>query len=241
MIGISLLNHNGVEDTTVDCLVSLTRFTPGDWHISILDNGSSPIESLKMKNCIQSFLPDGCWSYEYSGDNVGIPVGRNITFRKLIDLGADYICVIHQDHVFSPGWLGALVEYAEGHPKCGVVGSNSISDKQYTYTDMSSWAQWAQAHRSISSHSGNAQPCLYRASMMQDIGLYTEPWGKQGYEDWDFNRRAMNAGWTIDIYNDSLVYHKGSTVRSNMDDSGAEMRKSAGYYFKAWGDYTAPV
>lgn len=149
----------------------------------------------------------------------------NRGFRWFLDRGYDYIGWIHPDALFDePDWLVGLLHEFRCWPKVGKVCAANTRDKIPE--------QMIEGHEQI---------YLMRASVLREVGLFDESFvGIGGYEDFDMNRRVLNAGYRCVITPRSRVYHLGMGTRSRRDTT-ADQIANANTYACKWGNTDAPV
>lgn len=159
-----------------------------------------------------------------AGDD-SLTVSLNKGFSHFRDRGFDYIGWVHPDHRFDdPEWLNGLVAELRSWPKVGKVCAANTRD--------------VLPERMIDGHE---QCYLIRRLVLDEVGLFDEGYrGIGGYEDWDLNRRIINAGWRVVITPQSRVFHAGMTTRSQRDTDD-DARANAAYYAEKWGSNAAPV
>lgn len=160
-----------------------------------------------------------------NGDHTSLCRSLNEGFADLRDRGFDFIGWIHPDMRFTdPGWLDGLLTEFRCWPNIGKACAANLRDPiPPTMID---------AHE---------QCYLLRRLVLDEIGLFDEGYrGIGGYEDWDMNRRIINAGWRVVLTPRSLVYHVGMATRSQRDTT-ADQVANGHYYATKWGTYDAPV
>jgi hypothetical protein len=159
------------------------------------------------------------------GPTLSLAESLNRMFREALDEGCEYIGWIHPDMRFNdPEWLKGLLHELRCWPKVGkVCAANTRDPIPEDVID------------------GHEQCYLIRASVLREIGLFDEGYiGIGGYEDWDMNRRIVNAGHRVVITPRSQVFHEGMATRSKRD-TNAEAQANAARYEAKWGDRGAPV
>jgi glycosyltransferase involved in cell wall biosynthesis len=143
----------------------------------------------------------------------------NAGFRWFRDQRYDFIGWIHPDMRFEdPAWLAGLLHELHCWPRLGKVCAANTRDRlPDEITD------------------GQEQCYLVRTSVLDEIGLFDEGYvGIGGYEDWDMNRRIVNAGYRVVITPRAQVFHEGMATRSRRDTT-AEQVANAEYYERKWG------
>jgi GT2 family glycosyltransferase len=133
-ISVIIVNYN-TKDLLKNCLKSLEKHHCGlSLEIFIVDNGSSDssvdyLKTLKNKNNI---------------DYIVIFNGKNLGFAKACNQAIDYakgkyVLLLNSDTLIKDNSLKLLYEFAEKHPKAGIVapqllnGNKSIQDSCYNF------------------------------------------------------------------------------------------------------------
>jgi GT2 family glycosyltransferase len=112
---IVLLNWNGWQDT-LECVRSLRRMEYQNWHIVVVDNGSSNDSVERLKEG----LPEV--SIIETQKNLGFAAGNNVGIRDALANKADYVFVLNNDTTVSPNTISQFVEFAEKHPEAALMG-----------------------------------------------------------------------------------------------------------------------
>jgi Flp pilus assembly protein TadD len=180
-----------------------------------------------------------------NAENRGFAAGNN---QGLALARGEYVLLLNNDTVVTPGWLGRMLAVFERHPEVGIVGpvSNYVSGLQCvreaayrTLAELEAFAaRWA------ADHSGQTAPitrvvgfCLLaRTEVVERIGGLDERFGSGNYEDDDFCLRAALAGYGARIAQDAFIHHTGSQTfkQANIDYSGA-MRRNWELFKAKWG------
>ena len=223
---IVILNWNGWEDTLV-CLHSLKKITYSQYHIILIDNGSSDnsVEILtKYQDSYISFIP--------LKDNLGFAKGCNYGMQyALKEMDPDYILLLNNDTSVEPDFLTKIVESAEKmgagmtQPLILRMANHQIIDTTGNYV---SWGLAVgrgsdQINRNQYQDSkglvGVSGACaLYKVRMICQIGMLDESF-KHGHEDTEYGWRAVRAGWKSLLVPSAIIYHKG-------DVSGKKLLKT---------------
>lgn len=216
-IGVILTTFNKL-DMTKECLKSFVENTT-NYDLVIVDNNSNDGTQEWVKQQKFQLIEFNSW--------VGISEALNAGIRYFLDKednDTEYdICWIHNDMTFFPGWLDALVKYLDDNPKCGRIASHNMRDPLNP------------------ERSGNELPFLIRGHIFKEIGMFDERFkGTAGKEDWDFNNRLLDNGWTIMITPESKVFHKGAGTRSGLMPREWEDFNSQ-LYFSKWGTHDPKV
>lgn len=221
---IIIPNWNGL-DYIEECLHSLAKQTQPHTVI-VVDNGSTDgsMEIIRDKFPRVQLLA--------FPNNAGFTGGVNRGLSPALKQDFDYLVLFNNDAIAQPDWLEHLVATANAHPEAGIITSKirHMNDPRLDSTGdfYSTWGfpfprgrdevdkgQYdAEDKRVVFSGSGGAS--LYRAEMLQDIGLFDERFFAYG-EDVDVSFRAQLAGWRVRYEPAAIVLHHigGTSRRAN--------------------------
>ncbi len=159
------------------------------------------------------------------GDDQSLARALNEGFDHFRRQGYDYIGWVHPDMRFDdPEWLNSLLLEMRMWPRVGKVCAANTRDPLP--------AQLIDGHE---------QCYIIRRSVLDEVGLFDEGYvGIGGYEDWDLNRRIVNAGWRVCISPRARVFHAGMGTRSKRDTTADQIANGERYRSK-WGTDRAPV
>ena len=131
--------------------------------------------------------------------------------------------------------------------KVGLVGpcSNSVSGEQQVtadYRDLEGFLEFAGRH--AVANAGRREETdrlvgfclLIRRAVVGDIGVFDERFGLGCFEDDDYCRRAVAAGWRAVIARDAYVHHYGGlTFQSLAVDFAGLMQANRQQFLRKWG------
>lgn len=143
-VTIVVLNYKNYADT-LECLHSLFVITYPNIEIVVVDNDSQN-ESLaviaeEINNQNRAYVQldetslQACVHIDpkiilfQSQDNRGYAAGNNWGIKIALERHADYILILNNDTVVSPGFLEPLVNFAEQHDDIAVVGPKVLNLK----------------------------------------------------------------------------------------------------------------
>ncbi|MFN3648434.1 MAG: glycosyltransferase family 2 protein [Armatimonadota bacterium] len=163
--------------------------------------------------------------------NLGFAGGNNVGFRHA---RGRYVVLLNSDTAVRPGWLTALVEYADAHPEAGLIGPKLLNPDgtlQYScrrfptlgagmfrhtplewlsprnrYTADYLMRDWDHNEpRDVDWLSG---ACLMaRRELIDRIGGLDEGYFMY-FEDVDWSMRARQAGWSVRYVPEPVVIHE---------------------------------
>jgi GT2 family glycosyltransferase len=163
--------------------------------------------------------------------NLGFAGGNNVAYGHA---AGRYFLLLNSDTVVHPGWLTALVEYADAHPRVGLIGPkllNPDGSLQYSCRRFPSLGaglfrhtplEWlAPKNRFTADYLMRDWPhdeprevdwlsgaCLMaRREMIEEIGPLDDGYFMY-FEDVDWAMRAHRAGWEVCYVPEPVVIHE---------------------------------
>ncbi|MBI2822794.1 MAG: glycosyltransferase family 2 protein [Acidobacteria bacterium] len=208
---VVVVNWNGLEHLR-GCLASLRRQQFRDFKIVLVDNGSSDGSVDWVK---REFPEVGLLSLP---TNLGFAAANN---RAIEACDAPWVALLNNDTEADPGWLGALMEAAAGHPEASFFASEirlfdrrDLLDSAGDGLPIAGAAfkighlRPADAYRQLCYVPGAcAAAALYQTALLRELGGFDEEFFCI-YEDADLNLRAQLAGHRCLYVPDAVVYHK---------------------------------
>lgn len=233
---IVIINYK-TPQLVIDCLETvLPQLTPGR-RVVIVDNDSADGSLEKIQDWLDTFN-DPRIELLPSDSNTGFSGGNNIGIRSA---KAEHYLLLNSDTLLREGALNTLLKTAAQHPEAGIIsprlewpdGTEQISCFRY-HSPLSELINAAQTapitqlfsrwnvpiptQQSLSTPQWTSFACvLVKQDLISDIGLMDEGYFLY-YEDVDFCRETVKAGWKI-INNPSarVVHLRGgsSPVKRN--------------------------
>jgi len=137
-----ILNYNHWQDT-IACAKSLMTSNQAPKHIVICDNGSADdsVEQLQRwadeLNSLPSLVLTRAEALTWpedkelpskvllvtNGKNLGYAGGNNVGLVLLLRAGVSFVWLLNNDVVVRPNAAGALLEYMDSQPRCGLCGA----------------------------------------------------------------------------------------------------------------------
>lgn len=239
-VSIIMLTFNQLADTR-QCVESLVRYTPGDYELIFVDNGS--VDETR------AYLED----LKGAHDNVRLIINQeNVGFSKANNQGmriatGEYLLLLNNDVILTAGWLERLLACIDSDPFVGVVGpsTNHAVGQQVIYADMEfdhsqiqkfaclnamkNPGYWFEVHRII------GFCMLIKREVIERIGMLDERFGPGGFEDYDFCLRVKQGGYRIMIAGEVFVYHIGGRGYStNNLDYNKLRQKNVQIFIDKW-------
>jgi FkbM family methyltransferase len=242
LTSIIILTHNELAYTR-KCMKSILQFTDEPYELIIVDNASTDgtVEFLETIANVKLI---------HNTENVGFPKAANQGIQAAT---GRQILLLNNDCVVTTGWLRRLLQALNGDPKIGLVGpcSNFVSGEQQLevpYEDLMgldgfAW-NWGQTHnRQLEDTDRLVGFCfLIRRELVDTIGLLDERFGIGCFEDDDYCRRALAAGYRAVIARDAYVHHFGGRTFVGMGvDFGTLSRTNEKLLTEKWEQRDKPA
>ncbi|MCA9917147.1 MAG: glycosyltransferase family 2 protein [Anaerolineales bacterium] len=225
-VWIVVLNWNAFEDTN-ECLLSLRNTAYPNYHVIVVDNGSSDDSPQKIAMNHPGVTLVKC------EENKGIAAGYNRGIQFSLEAGAEYIVVMNNDLIFAPEFLTEMVNTVQAWPQCGVV-----MPKIYYYDEPDIiWStggrtRWMASNILLRDRQKKDGPtlqteeaidfapscCLLLTRELCQNVLFDENYFFY-YDDWDFCLASRKQGWQIVFSPASHIWHKVSRSTQNSPKS----------------------
>lgn len=213
---------------------------------SVLSRTDVPVELIFVDNGSSDGTPD------YLETIPGARVIRNVDnrgFARGVNQGirvasGDQIVLLNNDCIVTTGWLEGLLDVLHDNPQNGLVGpvSNSVSGGQQipvSYRDLTGldgFAWQRRESRVLTLTNRLVGFCLlFRRDVLDRIGELDEQFEIGCFEDDDFCRRAINAGFRAVIAHHVFVHHFGSaTFRGAGLNLGDILKRNGQRFEQKW-------
>jgi GT2 family glycosyltransferase len=194
---------------TESALRSIADNTDYPYRIIVVDNASDAhtVELLREAERSKRF---GEMLLVENSENLGWVRGVN---RGLEVADAPYVCMMNNDIMVGPNWLGNIIATMERESRIGLA--NPCERRENRAITQAQLADYAQAAQRVSGRFAEIDYCsgfcmVIRREVLQRIGHLDEAFGFGYYEDEDFSRRALEAGYLCVRCYDAFAYHLGS-------------------------------
>ncbi len=208
------------------CMESLHATLPGDCELIVIDNGSSDGTAEYLSECSSIRVIANM-------ENLGCAVAWNQGVKAS---GARWVVILNNDTILSPNWLDGLLDFAR---EKGVdIASPAFREGEYNYNIIEHSRDFVQRMHSVA-RMGIAQGICFmvKREVFDRIGLFDEHFRIGQFEDRDFFRRALLAGFVPGTTGRSFIHHFGSVtqnmIRKNTDKKPYETENRA-YFRKKW-------
>jgi len=255
---IAIVNYR-IGDLVVECLSALepeVASLPGA-RVVVIDNDSGDDSCETIQAAIDTQGWHAWVELRPSGHNGGFSYGNNLVMRPALESPTppDLFMLLNPDTRICPGALRELVDFAERHPRAGIVGSRIVDEdgeidrSAFRFPSLVSEAMagirlgllWSlfpervvapeprdEAHQT-DWVSGAAM--LIRREVVEDIGLMDEGYFLY-YEELDFCLNAHRAGWECWHLPASQVVHLVGRS-TQMAGEGRLERRRPTYWFES--------
>jgi GT2 family glycosyltransferase len=239
LISIVTLSWNAPE-FTIKALQSIRENTADPYEVIVVDNGSGP-ETLKALATID----DPHVRIIYNQTNRGFSGGNN---DGIAHANGDYVIVLNNDVIVTPGWADGLVDAFRRLPGLGISAprSNKITGDQQLasveYRDEPEMNAFALQRRRDFAEKGYITDraigfcwCISR-EVLDQVGGLDERYAIGNFEDDDYCMRVRAAGYWIYVCDDVFIHHFGSrSFAANNVDYSATMNQNWERFAKKWG------
>jgi len=220
-LAVVVPNWNGLGSIEA-CLDSLVEQS-SKCIIIMADNGSSD-GSLEL---VQKKYPRVL--LVKNTKNLGFAGGVNSGIKKAIELKMDAVALFNNDAVAHREWLENLARALEIDKKIGITtGKLMVKSSGNFDSTCEAYAVWGlpyprgrgdkdkgQYDKSEEVFAASGGASLYRAKMLEEIGLFDEDFFAY-YEDVDISFRAQLAGWKVMYEPAAVAYHQIGATSSKI-------------------------
>ncbi len=227
---------------TADCLASILGSTHRPFEIVLVDNGSADdyrglVAKVRARSARITWLRNERDVGYAQACNQGLAAARG-----------EYLAVLHNDVVVTPGWLGRLLGLMAVNPAIGLTGpalsacTGSQATGLQTYEDVAQLAAfvepWAVSHADeLAISMPLSGICLVMKRQVVDrVGGLDGRFGSSIHTDDDFCIRAYRAGFRMAIAFDAFVHHAGGATWKALGlDRARAAAESRQRFCEKWG------
>jgi len=197
----------------------------------LIDNGSDVetrlfLENLKKKKDIEIVL---------------IRNEENAGFVKAVNQGfavsrEPYVCVLNNDTMPGPGWLGEIISFAQELPDVGLLNPicNGHMEGGLTVEEYADKLSGSNKGKYMEMNQCQGFCMVIKRELIDKIGQLDENFGVGGFDDTDYSMRAHKAGYRSVCVYSSYVYHREHESFRKLGDRKKIQSASEGAYFKKW-------
>ena len=243
---IIILTYNQIEYTK-KCFKSILKNTSGQFELIVVDNGSNDGTVQYLESGILNKHGDVRIKIIKNTENKGFASGNNQGIAASI---GDYILIMNNDVVVTPGWLERMIACCEKKPHVGIVGprSNYVSGPQliesvdYNLNSLEGLNRFSEKIATLNAKKSSRLLrvvgfcMLINRSVIDKIGGIDNQYGIGNFEDDDFSLRAALAGFESWMAEDCFVHHFGSrTFIGEKIDYRKSLHKNWNIFKDKWG------
>jgi GT2 family glycosyltransferase len=220
---------------TRDCVDSVLRHTTDvDCRLIIVDNASDDRTRRYLEELQKMERPPALL----------IRNEENLGFLKAANQGmarsrAPYLCVLNNDTLMTRGWLREMIRVAESSGDIGIVNpsSNNLGQKPDRGEPLEHYAARLERDSGGFVELGAAVGfcMLVKRTVIQTIGFFDEVYGMGNFEDTDFSRRAVRAGYRCVRACGAYVYHRESSSFNKIKTFKEDFQRNRQIYESRWG------
>lgn len=232
-----ILNWNSAGDT-IECAESLLPQLRASDRIMIVDNGSTDDSLERMQNRFPEI------EIIQNPRNLGFQGGMNVGIRRAISLNSRWIMLLNSDTIASPTMLETLFSsmppdadlvspgiyyHAERDRLCSTGGQfNSI------LLELTSQAKVSATDDPVQLEFLPSHAWLFRADLIQKIGLLDEVFFPIYYDDLDYCFRLKKKNCKLYLIPQAKIFHKVSISVGGRNSPRERylMARNSGYYFR---------
>lgn len=247
LASIVIVTYNNLELNKL-CLQSL--FTNTEWpniEVIVVDNASTDGTREYLNGAasrhynLRVILNDENRGFA-SANNQGLSIARG-----------DYLVLLNNDTAVPRGWLSALIRHLAGDESIGLIGpvTNEIGNEakvKVQYSNLTGMPAWAAGYTRQHDCEEFVIPMLamfcvaMRRSVFEKVGMLDERFGMGMFEDDDYSRRVVVAGYEIRCTRDSFVHHVGGASFQKLpsDEYFRLFDRNRALYEEKWGEVWQP-
>ncbi len=220
-------------ELTERCLQSIIRSTKEQVRLILVDNGSeTPTRRLLAEFQASSSFPVQIIRNE---ENLGFIKGVNQGIRAA---NSEWICLLNNDTILSPGWLAELIKAAQQNDNIGLV--NPTSNSLGFQAGKTPLEEYAAGLKNRSGQVTNLTVALgfcllAKRSLFDKIGLLNEEFGMGYFDDDDLSRRVRQAGLRCVRACASYVFHEEKGSFRHLEGHKGAFEQNKQRFEKIWG------
>lgn len=218
---VSVLNWNKAA-VTLRCLASLEGMDRAGMAIDILviDNGSAPSDHAALAAGIAGLTGVTGVQLQRIETNLGFTGGQNVSLRRGMQDGHDYVWMLNNDAIVEPDTLRKLVDAMQADPCCGAAtpvieceeGGNARGAMAHDWAKRETiwFKSEAAVRKQQQEQPGNlcvaGTAVLLRVEAIRATGLLDDRLFAY-YDDNDIGVRLARAGWHSKVVFDARIGH----------------------------------
>ena len=246
---------------TVDCLGSLAPEVAAEPNarVVVTDNASGDDSVARLESAVRENGWGDWVTVQPLATNGGFAFGNNAAVRPALASGAPprYVWLLNPDTLVRPGALAALRDFLDARPDVGMAGSRmehpdgTPQRSAFNFPSVASEVEGAARLRALTGLIGRNRTTsidppagvvrvdwvagaslMVRREVFDAVGLLDEGYFMY-YEEVDFCRRALRAGWPCWYVPASRVVHLIGKSSGVSDPVAINTRRRPRYWFEA--------
>lgn len=215
---IIIVNWNNSK-ITLDAINSIIKFTNDEYHIVLVDNGSSDnslTDFLKLPPQVTLII---------SEENLGFGTGCNLGIRHALNSNAKYILLLNNDAKLKCDVINYFIKKYQSNKNigaiAGIIQDNSNENEAHSgyYLNPITLTSHPVIDASVLNHKKyswiTAAMVFIPSEVFSNVGLFDEDFFMY-WEDFDLFYRIKQAGYQLEVSKDAVVEHSpGTSSNSN--------------------------
>jgi O-antigen biosynthesis protein len=207
-----------------------------------------PVRIIAIDNASSDGTPDYLKSLENSHNREFLVVcnTKNLGFVRGMNQGlalaeSDYICLANNDIVFTKSWLSEIIELFEKHKEIGLINpnSNTLGAKPVDGETIESLSESLRnRYRGVFVEMPFCIGfCMVmRKVLFEKAGGLSAEYAPMFFEDTDFSKKAVKAGYRIGLAKGAYVWHKEhGSFKNKSRATESIFRKNKKIFQAKWG------
>ena len=243
-VSVIVVTYNNLELTKA-CLHSLDKHS-----------NHANLEIIVVDNASADGSPDYLREWAAAGsnrrlllneDNLGFAAANN---QGLAIADGEYLVLLNNDTVVTPGWIGTLYRHLERDSTLGIIGpvTNNIGNEariQIQYSDMEEMVEESQKYTRMhigklhKMHTAAFFCVMMPRHIYEKVGPLDEAFGRGFFEDDDYCRRIQHHGYSVACAEDVFIHHhlSASFNKLRSADRQALFEQNKALYEAKWGPW----
>ena len=206
-------NHPDLMQLTIDSIIKKS-FYP-NMEIIVVDNNSN----TETVNLLKQYQKYKNVKLIFNKTNTGFAHGNNIGLKAAT---GDYLILLNNDVIVTPGWLSRLIFHLKKH-NIGLVGpvTNNIGNEAKIDSNLANYLAYTSLHWGETLRVNNIAAFCWIMSRdtYRKIGGLDQSFGRGMFEDDDYCKSVLKLGKKILIADDVFIHHTGSASLKQIEST----------------------
>lgn len=179
-----------------------------------------------------------CFEHIFNNRNEGFIKANN---QGIDQSTAPYICLMNNDLLLTEGWLSEMVSVFQSDSQIGLLNPNSNGlgmspHKEESIADLAKTLKSKYQGQMVEMPFCVGFCMMFSREVLQKVGKLSEELLPMFFEDTDYSRRVIEAGYRIGLAKGSYAWHHEHVSMNQFDqDSEGIFNDSKAVYLKKWG------